>query len=300
MQYIVQPQPATYGAVGRLNGALTAKYPFLCEIPLGKSACGRGISALMLCCPGTEETGRVLFTAAFHAQEWITSLLLLRFCEEVCECLQRGGRMAGVDVRRALAGRTLVFVPQVNPDGVEIAIKGSRTAGEHAERVAALGGDQKGLWQANARGVDINHNFDAGFATVAAGMPCAPAARRFRGEAPESEPETQMLCALCRRISFRHVTALHTQGEEVYWQYGEHTPPQSKMMAQIMASAAGYTINAPVGSAAFGGFKDWFIDTFHRPGFTIEMGRGINPLPLTDFAGIYEKVRELLLLDAML
>lgn len=300
MQYIVQPQLADYAAVGRLQAALTAKYPFLCEIPLGRSLCGRQISALMLCCPGKEEVGRVLFAAAFHAQEWLTSLVCLRFCEEICYCLQNGLSMAGVDVRRALAGRTLVFVPQVNPDGVQIALGGSKTAGEYAKTVAALGGDDKGLWQANARGVDINHNFDAGFATAYEGMADAPAPRRYRGEHPESEPETKLLCALCRRISFRHVIALHTQGEEIYWQYGEHTPAQAHMMAQIMASAAGYTVKAPTGCAAFGGFKDWFIDCFHRPGFTVELGRGINPLPLTDFPVISNRVREMLLLGAML
>jgi g-D-glutamyl-meso-diaminopimelate peptidase len=148
--------------------------------------------------------------------------------------------------------------------------------------------------------VDINHNFDAGFDTECADMPRVPAPRRFRGECPESEPETQVLCGLCRRMSFRHVTALHTQGEEIYWKYGEHTPPQARMMAQIMASACGYTVKAPTGSAAFGGFKDWFIDTFHRPGFTIEMGRGKNPLPLSDFEEISERTMEMLLLDAML
>lgn len=300
MQHIVQPEPATYAAVRRINAGLTAKYPFLCEVPLGQSLCGREISALMLCCPGKEPTGRVLFAAAFHGQEWITSLIILRFCEEICYCLQNGLTMTGVDVRRALAGRTLIIVPQVNPDGVEIALGGSATAGEYAKMVAALGGDDKGLWQANARGVDINHNFDAGFDTACESMPTAPAPRRYRGEQPESEPETKLLCALCRRISFRHVTALHTQGEEIYWQYGEHTPVPSRMMAEIMASAAGYKTQAPTGSAAFGGFKDWFIDCFHRPGFTIEMGRGINPLPLTDFSDISNKVREMLLLDAML
>ena len=72
------------------------------------------------------------------------------------------------------------------------------------------------------------------------------------------------------------------------------------MMAEIMASSAGYITKAPGGSAAFGGFKDWFIDTFHRPGFTIELGKGVNPLPLTDLFSIGNKVREMLLLDAMM
>ena len=296
MQYIVQPQPATYGAVRRINEALTAKYPFLCEVPLGKSACGREISALMLCCPGVE-MGRVLFAAAFHAQEWITSLVLLRFCEEVCECLQRGRDMAKVDVRRALAGRTLIFVPQVNPDGVEIARYGSIAAGAYAATAAAMGADIPGRWRGNARGVDINSNFNAGWAEMQA---LAQKSGKNCGQYPESEPETRVLADLCRRVSFRHVVALHTQGEEIYWRYGDHTPPQSRMMAQVLAAVSGYAVADPSENASHGGFKDWFIDTFARPGLTLELGLGQNPLPLRHFEAIYAKAREMLLLSVLL
>ncbi len=300
MKYLTEITPATFATVQNNMQSIIAKYPFVCKVPLGKSVVGRQIDALILCCPGKRPGGRVLFAAAFHGQEWITSLVLLRFCEEVCYCLQNGLTMVGVDVRRALAGRTLIMIPQVNPDGVEIAVNGSKTAGEYATFVAAHGGDTHGLWQANARGVDINHNFAAGFNTVHADMPLTPAARRYRGEAPESEPETTALCALCRRMTLRHATALHTQGEEIYWKYGEHTPVEARMMAEIMASAAGYVTAEPSGTAAFGGFKDWFIEEFHRPAFTIELGRGENPLPIEDVTAIGKRVREMLLLDAMM
>ena len=42
--------------------------------------------------------------------------------------------------------------------------------------------------------------------------------------------------------------------------------------------------------ASHGGFKDWFIESFGRPGFTTEMGLGENPLPLSDLDAIYEKL----------
>ena len=48
------------------------------------------------------------------------------------------------------------------------------------------------------------------------------------------------------------------------------------------------------------GFKDWFIETYDRPGFTVEIGKGTNPLPLEQFPEIYRKLRELLLLAATL
>ncbi len=72
-------------------------------------------------------------------------------------------------------------------------------------------------------------------------------------------------------------------------------------MARVMAAASGYTMVAsPEGMAAHGGFKDWFIRTYRRHGFTIELGKGVNPLPLSDFQGVYEKAREMLLISLLL
>ena len=101
-------------------------------------------------------------------------------------------------------------------------------------------------------------------------------------------------------MAFRHVVALHSQGEEIYWQYGEHTPPQSRMMARVLSTASGYALAQPSPESAHGGFKDWFIRCYHRPGFTIEMGRGKNPLPISQFEEIYDKAREMLLLSVLL
>ena len=71
-------------------------------------------------------------------------------------------------------------------------------------------------------------------------------------------------------------------------------------MAEIMAASSGYAVADPEGLASHGGFKDWFIEEMRRPGFTLEMGQGVNPLPLSDFGELYEKAREMLLLAALM
>lgn len=38
------------------------------------------------------------------------------------------------------------------------------------------------------------------------------------------------------------------------------------------------------------GYKDWFIQEFRRPGFTIELGKGVNPLPISQFDVLYEEM----------
>lgn len=297
---ITVPQPMDSGAVRGIITALRGRYGFLDALPIGRSAVGREIMGLVL----GNGRDRVLMAAAFHGQEWLTALVTLRLCEELCRGIALDVRLDGWELRRALAGRCLTLVPMVNPDGADIALHGSATAGGCAAMVARLGGDIPGRWQANARGVDINHNFNAGWAALqqqerAAGIG-GPSPRQWGGPAPESEPETRAMTELCRRCRFRHVIALHSQGEEIYWDYGPRTPERSRLMAEILASASGYTVARPSGLASAGGFKDWFIEETGRPGFTIELGRGENPLPLTDFEPLYQKAREMLLLALMM
>ena len=300
MEQLVKAAPADYGYISGLVGALCARYPCLSAAPMGRSVLGRSIWDITV---GMGKQ-RVLMAAAFHAQEWITSLVCLRLCEDIAAALHTGKEWNGWRMARAMEGRSLVFVPLVNPDGVQIALHGADSTGEYAERIHALGGDTVGLWQANANGVDLNHNFNAGWEQLQQqeqknGI-VGPCARRFGGFSPESEPETRALTALCRRGDFRHAVALHSQGEEIYWRYGEHTPPASRLMAMVMASASGYRLADPEGLASHGGFKDWFIEELHRPAFTIELGKGENPLPLTEFDELYAKAREMLLLSLMM
>ncbi len=300
MDCLTRPQIADHGAVSQLIGSLCARYRFFSSAPIGHSVLGRPIRCLMFG-NGPE---RVLVTAAFHGQEWLTALICLRLCEEVGESLRTGVPIVGWNVRRALRDRQIVWVPLVNPDGVEIAVHGSSAAGEYADIVRDAGGDVHGRWQANARGVDINHNFNAGWyklqqAERESGI-TGPSARQWGGPHPTSEPETEALVNLCNAVSFRHVVALHSQGEEIYWHYGEHTPPASQLMASVMAAASGYTIASPSGLASHGGFKDWFIDVYCKPGFTIEIGKGKNPLPIDTFEETYQKAREMLLIALLI
>lgn len=303
---LTRPQPIDHGTVSTLCTALRGRYPqYLQPFTVGASVLGRPIGGLTLRLPqGHSHPVRVLLAAAFHGQEWLTALCALRLCETLCRCLSGGLPLRGLPIEEALRERQVWFLPLVNPDGVEIAQRGSAGAGAYAAAAAALGADTPGLWQANARGVDLNHNFNAGWEEMqeaaAKNGYTHPAPRRYSGPLPESEPETRAVADLCRRVAFRHVVALHSQGEEIYWRYGTHTPPQSRIMARVLGSVSGYRVADPAGFASHGGFKDWFIRCYHRPGFTIELGQGENPLPLSDFEPLYAKAEEMLALSVLL
>ena len=71
-------------------------------------------------------------------------------------------------------------------------------------------------------------------------------------------------------------------------------------MAEIFAASSGYALDVPTTLAVGGGFKGWFIEHFRRPGFTIELGKGKNPLPPTDCEKIYTKVKEMMMLGLLM
>lgn len=278
---------------------LGADYPFLKTASVGKSVMGKDISAIIF----GRASEYVLFAGGFHGSEHITASLLLRFAEELAEALATDDSIEGLRARRAMYGRGLIIIPCVNPDGCEIARFGA-AAGDGGRFLRRISGGDYTHFNANARGVDINHNFDADWETLremerAAGI-TGPSKTRFGGFSPESEPETAALCKLCRSVTVRHAVAFHSQGEVIYAPTGDKKPPRSDRMAEIMAASSGYLIDEPEGLAVGGGFKDWFIKEFARPAFTVEVGLGENPLPLADYPKIYARIRELLMLAAIM
>ncbi len=300
MSSLVSCKDYSYDQYKNIIEQLEQRYDFLSYHVIGTSHAKRNIYALKL--------GRVadcvLYAGAFHGSERITCTLLLMFIEKFCNALKKGLQVAGIDARRALYQKGLIVVPLVNPDGCEIAHSGKNACGDYKDKIKKLCKDDFLHWNANLQGVDINHNFDAGWdklkqAEQKMGI-LGPAPTRYGGTHPESEPETVALCNLCRHIRFRHAFAFHTQGEVIYHRFGDKVIARGEKMAQIMSASSGYNLEVASGIAEGGGFKDWFISEFSRPAFTIEAGLGMNPLPPEDLENIYQRLQELLMLGIVM
>lgn len=276
-------------------------FPFLDVFQIGKSVLGRPILAVRI---GSRDEC-VLYAAGFHGSERLTTLCNLMFIEDFCTALRDNTDFSISNARNALCNKSIIVIPCVNPDGYEISLNGATTAGASANKITRINGNNDiRYWNANANGVDINHNFDAGFERMkeierAAGI-TGLAPRRYGGEAPESEPETQSLVALVNQYNVVEVLAWHSQGEEIYWQFGENTPEKGYRLAQLFSTASGYSVANPAETAAYAGFKDWYIETTGNPGFTIEIGKGMNPLSPTQLYGIYDNLKELMLISIAL
>ena len=300
MNYIVKPRLFDYNTNKEIIEELILEYPFLSAELCGRTALGRGIFSLNI---GNQDNS-VIYAGGFHGCEWITSLTLFLFAERLCHSIKHNKLLCGVDMKRALSQLGVTIIPCVNPDGVEIATHGTSGAGTLSGFVSSLSCDDYSKWNANALGVDINHNFNAGWKELRQleeekGIH-GPASRQFGGAYPESEAETKVLTRLCRIKQFRQCMALHSQGEELYWQYGDYSPPQASMMAKILADSCSYTLVTNAGLASHGGFKDWFISELRKPGFTLEIGKGENPLPVSELYNIYSRIEEALVLFALM
>ena len=68
----------------------------------------------------------------------------------------------------------------------------------------------------------------------------------------------------------------------------------SAALAAAMSEASGYPVEPVPEASANAGFKDWFLQCFRRPAFTIEMGIGENPLPMTQLPALCRALRAIM------
>ena len=161
------------------------------------------------------------------------------------------------------------------------------------------------IWKLiKSTGVDLNLQFPAGWEQArqikyAQGF-TSPAPRDFVGYGPLTEPEALAIYNFTLSHNFRLVIAYHTQGEVIYWQFLNYNPPKALSIGTRFAEASGYTLADTPYNSSFAGYKDWFIQNYNRPGYTIEVGLGNNPLPISQFDKIYFDNLGILVLGAIL
>ena len=291
----IPPRPDAAARAAVLD-ELESVYPILSHSLLGRSVLGREIPLLRLGEGGTH----LLYVGAHHGAEGMTAAFLVRFLSEFLAAHRTGRSVEGVDPAFLLSVRTLWIVPALNPDGVELVERGIASAGFLSERITRMNGgsEDTSAWQANARGVDLNHNYDAGFHAykgvesslgILGGSPT-----RYSGEYPESEPETAALARFIRSVPLSLILSLHTQGREIYFTSGGRALPGQATVAARFAAMTGYRTAIPSGTAAYGGLTDWAVGRLGIPSFTVECGEGKNPLPGERFAQTWREIRPLL------
>lgn len=273
-----------FSTLSRDLNALMEVYPFIRIETIGQSVLGKPIQEIRI---GKGEK-KVHLNASFHANEWITSAILMACLNTFLLSLTNGNSLRGFSPLPLYEIVDLSIVPMVDPDGVNLVLNGPPS--EMREELVGInrGSTDFTGWKANIRGVDLNNQFPAKWEIEKERKEeKAPAPRDYPGEAPLSEPETIAMANLARVRQFDRLLAIHTQGEEFYWGYEGMEPSESRILAQEFERVSGYKSVRYIDSYA--GYKDWFIQEFRKPGYTIELGLGINPLPLSQFDEIYDE-----------
>ena len=284
--------PITAASCDQMIQEIVRTYPFCRTELLATTAFQRPIRTLVI----GQGPRKVLFSAAHHANEWITALILLKFAEDFAEAIRSGGEIFGEDAAGLAERVTVYMVPMVDPDGVDLVVGKIGPGDIQFDLAQRLAQDYPAIpfpdgWKANLLGVDLNLQYPAGWLQAreikfSQGF-TNPGPRDYVGRAPLNQFETRALAGYTEAVDPALVLAYHSQGKEIYWQFQDYDVPGARELGEAFARVSGYTLTEAPFNSSFAGYKDWFIQLFRRPGYTIEVGEGVNPLPLSQFAEIY-------------
>ena len=296
--------PITAASCNEMILQIVRTYPFCRSEQLTASAFQRSIRTLVI----GNGPRKVLYTAAHHANEWITALVLVKFGEDLAAAIAADGQIGGYNARDVARNATIYMVPMVDPDGVDLVVGAIQPGSVQYETARTLADRYPAIpfpdgWKANLLGVDLNLQYPAGWLQAreikfSQGY-TRPGPRDFVGRAPLNQLESRALAGYTEFIDPALVLAYHTQGGVIYWQYGGIEVPGARELGEEFARVSGYELADVPYESGFAGYKDWFIQYFRRPGYTIEVGRGENPLPISQFDEIYRDNLPILLTAAM-
>ncbi|MDL2301531.1 peptidoglycan-binding protein [Lachnospiraceae bacterium OttesenSCG-928-D06] len=280
-------------------------YPFLKISHIGYSEHGRKLSCVRIG-KGRKE---IFYSASFHANEWITTPVLMKFIERFSIAYAENGNIYGQKAKSLFEQVSIYLIPMVNPDGVDLvtgAIPPHSAIYQNASEIALKYPDipfPEG-WKANIKGIDLNLQFPAHWEKAkenkyALGF-TSPAPRDYVGPRSLYAVEAKLIYQFTLAHDFKLILAYHTQGEVIYWKYLDYLPKHSEKIALAFETASGYALEETPYASSFAGYKDWFIQRYNRPGYTIEAGMGESPLPVGDFPKIYSDNEGILALGAAL
>ena len=245
----------------------------------------------------------LLVFGGIHAREYITAQLVMRQLVQLLSDQSTNGSYENIAVRELLSNTEIHFIPMANPDGIGISQLGLE--GLHTEAVRetvrqiaekdgkALTESYLRQWKSNANGVDLNRNFDARWESYNDHLGHA-SADHYKGTAPECELESKALADLTRQFQFDATLSYHTQGEVIYWNFGQEgeLKNMSLLLANRVSELTGYRLDGNFQALDTAGYKDWAISKLGIPSLTIEAGHGGNPVDPAQMDAIWRENRD--------
>lgn len=220
----------------------------------------------------------VVLVAGHSGTDLLLSFVLLDFLREYRGQYEKKARVFDTSISYLFAERSIVLVPLLNPDGAGYVQEGISESNPLFTRVLQMnGGDDLTLWRANARGVDLSHNYSTGFFAHkewerTQGI-IGGAGGGYGGEYPESEPETSALCRFLRFLGEDILGVIELQlGDSGVFCSCEHKLSAKTMaVGRILCRALSSCHKAPQMVAPFGSLADWCIEQLSRPAYRLSL-----------------------------
>lgn len=290
---IVNPnQVYSYSIMQRDIEKLSSTYPEIISYEsLGQTQYGRELWAVKL---GRGES--VLFlNGSHHAREWITTSLLMNMIDTYASAYYSNSKISNYNIRELLDNVSIWFVPMVNPDGVTLSQQGTTGLSTSlAKTLKQYNGNSSNFnrWKANMQGIDLNRQYPAGWSSIK-NAKAYPWYQNYKGKKTAQAPEVQMLMDLTCKIDPELTISYHSSGEIIFWHFNTLSKnlARDKSIATDLSRLTGYSLVKPEKNPSGGGYKDWFIQEFGRPGFTIEVAEyaGERSVPLSAYKGIWSE-----------
>lgn len=296
----------TYDTMSEQLRALAVRYPDVLRVSsYGRSADGRELYVATLGDPNAQE--QTIVTAGMHAREYVNCYVVMRQLEYYLENYDKG-TYSGKTYRELFSKVNIVLAPMTNPDGVTLALEGldaldsKELRGQVKDIVRSLHSDNidtylKNKWKSNARGVDINRNFDLLWNEYTSSY-TSPAFKEYKGVTPDSEPETRALVALTEGL-LNPVTSIcvHSQGDIIYWRCTPESElwTENRRLAELTRTITGYRIidENQTDAQTEPSYSNWTVFARGIPTVTVENGTGGYPQTFDMADGFFERNRDL-------
>ena len=248
----------------------------------------------------------IVIQASIHGREYMNTLIAMRQIEEL---------LAGYDTdvyndvpyNELLNDVAFHIIPMSNPDGVTISqmgIDGINSSElknnlESCRDYDLQSGSDNSMywarWKANARGVDLNRNFASGWDAFQGAS--QPSFEKYKGTAPASEIETQVILDLAEQTNTICVISYHSAGNLIYWDYGStgEIYEKHRALTEMVSHLTSYYMQSTVQSSTdAAGCSDYFILDKEISAITIENGGGQSPLSINEWPAIWNSNKDLL------